>query len=211
MSCCKRCRGRVKGAASSQQRAASTTKKNPWMSSRAASEMFWTHPRRRAGMLRPLWGDWPLDDPLSAHHPALHPPPTLHPLHQGSMRCLLVPVRCAHHRAGLSSFANRAPPSFPTSSTQKSASAVNTHLAYSTRCLLQTEFLNPLPPVCPLFSPRTCQIAPRIPAPSDAPPAQHATVDGWSRRVFNLIPPAALHRLLVMGQRPPRLDQSAIA
>jgi hypothetical protein len=96
MSCCKRCRGRCFG------RGKGAANTNPWMSRRAAGQMFRTNSPRHAGMPRPLWGDWPLDDPLSAHH--------LQELHQGSLRCLLVPARCAHHLA--CRLFSRAPPSF---------------------------------------------------------------------------------------------------
>jgi hypothetical protein len=96
MSCCKRCRGRCFGCGKG---AANT---NPWMSRRAAGQMFRTNSPRHAGMPRPLWGDWPLDDPLSAHHLQEAPPRVFEmPASAGSL--------CASSACRLSS---RAPPSF---------------------------------------------------------------------------------------------------
>jgi hypothetical protein len=147
MSCCKRCRGRCFGCGKG---AANT---NPWMSRRAAGQMFRTNSPRHAGMPRPLWGDWPLVDPLSAHHLQEAPPRVFEmPASAGSL--------CAS--SGLSSLQPSAAIFFHR---RRPSASVGDIAIWRTGC--RPYFLNTPTTCCPppFFLPRTCQIAPSSPIP----------------------------------------------
>lgn len=63
-------------------------------------------------------------------------------------------------------------------------------------------------PTLPLLTQRRQPLSPAA-LLFDTPPAQPATVNGWSRRALNLSP--SLPHRLVMGQKPPPLAQSVAA